>query len=311
MKADNSRPAEMGLIPEPEWETLSESLTESPGVILILGETDSGKSTLARYLTQKMLSRNKKVSIVDSDIGQSTIGLPGTVSAKSWTVSPGGRDRPFDVMCYIGTVNPARVPSIIVKNTERIVKRERKRAEIIIVDTSGLVSGYAGRNLKVRKIEAIRPEHVVALQRYGELEHILGKAADARIHRLKVPDRAKKRSRRERLRYREEKMADYFRTGLSDFLFRKTDIAFFYLGAPTDTPEEVVKMGSIIGLNRNEDTYALGILSEADKHSFVVRSPAATAKGVRKLLLGEIRIDLRSLSGAHPEDVIRPANIVK
>jgi len=70
--------------PEPEWEGLLRGLLTLKGTAIILGATDSGKSTLARYLIQGLITENVKVSLVDSDVGQSSLGLPGTISMKAF-----------------------------------------------------------------------------------------------------------------------------------------------------------------------------------------------------------------------------------
>ena len=48
------------------------------GICLILGASDTGKTTLAEALT-KQLVKKQPVGIVDADIGQSHIGPPTTV----------------------------------------------------------------------------------------------------------------------------------------------------------------------------------------------------------------------------------------
>jgi len=70
------------VIPEPEWEFILKKLVRQRGVAMIMGETDSGKSTLARYLIKRLVSKRITVSLADCDIGQSSLGLPGTISMR-------------------------------------------------------------------------------------------------------------------------------------------------------------------------------------------------------------------------------------
>jgi polynucleotide 5'-hydroxyl-kinase GRC3/NOL9 len=70
------------IIPEPEWEGLAEELLNNKVTSIIMGATSSGKSTLARYLIAMLLSKNRVVSLIDSDIGQSSLGVPGTINMK-------------------------------------------------------------------------------------------------------------------------------------------------------------------------------------------------------------------------------------
>ena len=60
---------------------LSKGLLQT-GICLILGGSDTGKTTLAAALT-KLLAKHQPVGIVDADIGQSHIGPPTTAG---WAV---------------------------------------------------------------------------------------------------------------------------------------------------------------------------------------------------------------------------------
>jgi polynucleotide 5'-hydroxyl-kinase GRC3/NOL9 len=72
----------MDITPEAGWEGLMEELLRRKGTVLVLGASDSGKSTLARYLIEGFLANGLRAAFVDSDIGQSSLGLPGTISMK-------------------------------------------------------------------------------------------------------------------------------------------------------------------------------------------------------------------------------------
>ncbi len=60
------------IFPEPEWEALVEKLFNHKGTVFLMGATSSGKSTLARYLIEKLLSKDAVIFLIDSDIGQSS-----------------------------------------------------------------------------------------------------------------------------------------------------------------------------------------------------------------------------------------------
>jgi polynucleotide 5'-hydroxyl-kinase GRC3/NOL9 len=50
----------------------------------------------------------------------------------------------------------------------------REMADLVILDTTAVVSGVAGETLKYHKAELCRPDKVVALQRGGEMEPVVG-----------------------------------------------------------------------------------------------------------------------------------------
>jgi len=50
------------------------------GTIMVIGASDTGKSTLARYLFQELCRAGLRVAYLDGDVGQSTLGLPTTMT---------------------------------------------------------------------------------------------------------------------------------------------------------------------------------------------------------------------------------------
>lgn len=308
----------MEIVPQYEGEGLVEELIKHRGTALLLGTTDSGKSTLARYLIKKLVSKNIVVSLVDSDIGQSTLGLPGTISMKTFKPKADVRradqtqldikDFKYERMSFIGVFNPAKRFSLMIDETKRMVTFARKHSEIILIDTTGLVSGDVGKALKVGKVKTIKPEHIIAVQWYNELEQILAliemgsekwevRSDDIKIHRIKASHMAKIRSRESRIRYRNEKFRSYFNDPrTTEFILE--DINFFYNGKPVSLRYADFKKGTLIGLNHNEDTKALGILSELVNNfgtnrfrSVTFKSPINSLKGINRVVLGDIVIE--------------------
>jgi polynucleotide 5'-kinase involved in rRNA processing len=67
-----------------EWEELFDELRKQKCTGLFIGTTDSGKTTLVKYLAKRLIKETIKVSIVDTDVGQATLGLLGTISMNSF-----------------------------------------------------------------------------------------------------------------------------------------------------------------------------------------------------------------------------------
>ncbi|MEM2339265.1 MAG: Clp1/GlmU family protein, partial [Nitrososphaerales archaeon] len=78
-----------------------------PRKVILIGETDSGKSTLATYLINLALSKGLRVGIVDGDVGQNDLGPPGSVCAKI-VEKPifDLRDLSADRLNFIGVTSP-------------------------------------------------------------------------------------------------------------------------------------------------------------------------------------------------------------
>ncbi len=285
--------AGMEPFPGPGWEALTGELIRRPGTVIVIGEVDSGKSTLVRYLCHRLVNADIEVSIVDSDIGQSSLGLPGTISMKVFRRPEDVGRFKFKKMFFIGTTNPARKISSVVAGTKLMVDLCRKASGVIIVDTTGLVAGGVGRALKVRKIHVVVPDHVIALQRKDELEHILGALSDVRIHRLEVSEKTRTRSRAERIRYREEKFDAYFRHPLSEFLLRGDKVIFLQDDKPFSLEDERTSEGTLVGLNRGRNTVAVGAITRSWSRTIAVAAPVRSIGKVDRVLFGEIVYDLK------------------
>ncbi|MEW6214727.1 MAG: Clp1/GlmU family protein [Nitrospirota bacterium] len=297
------------IIPEPEWEGLVEELICHKGVAFLIGATDSGKSTLVRYLIEKLITKNIVPSLVDSDIGQSSLGLPGTISTKIFKTTRDIEDFSAEEVFFVGSLNPARKISMMIEGTRKMVGNVRADSEIVLIDTTGLIQGEAGKALKIGKVKTIRPEHIIAIQRHNELEHILTSLADINIHgalskkcsihRVNASRMAKGRNREARIRYRRERFNEYFEEKkVNEFLLY--NVGLFYNGKPfrpkgMDFMEHhfnsaPFKEGTLIGLNHNEDTMALGILLELDSNSITFKSPIKSVRGINRVVLGDINI---------------------
>jgi polynucleotide 5'-hydroxyl-kinase GRC3/NOL9 len=278
------------IIPEPEWEYLLGKLIRYKGVALIMGETDSGKSTIARYLIKRLVSKGITVSLVDSDIGQSSLGLPGTISMKVFRNERDYKTFRFERISFLGTANPAMVIPMMIKTSGRMVDLCRKTSEITLVDTTGLVSGRLGKTLKTGKMQRIRPDHIIAVCRGQELEHILESASEVNIHRIRRTTNVKTRSRAARIRYRCGRLQDYFNQApLFRFVVDEDNARFFYRARPFG-PADHAPEGTIIGLNRYKDTIGLGVVLLHSAGSVTFKSPVKSAKRINRVILGDITI---------------------
>ncbi len=281
----------MEILPELEWEGLLDKLKQQRGTAILIGATDSGKSTLTKYLVEKLIRENIKVSVVDADIGQSTLGLPGTISMRVFSNEKDIENFRFERMFFVGSTNPAKRISMVIDGSKRMVDFCKEKSEIIIVDTTGLISGEIGRALKIGKIRAIKPEHIIAVQRNDELEHILDLIEGISIHRIRTSSLAKGRDRENRAHYRKKKFLDYFDIKeISEFLLNQNDVKFFYNSKPFNLREGDFKKGTIIGLNHNADTMGLGAVVEIIDDSVIFKSPIKSLKGINRVLFGDMEI---------------------
>jgi len=148
---------------------------ERARIIMILGEKDTGKTTLTLTLANQFFRDGLRVGIVDADIGQSDIGPPTTVGFGEVTAELAClKDAALRGMYFVGDTRPTGHLLQLVIGTRRMVDRALAAGmEKVLIDTTGLVSGQLGRVLKTQKIAALAPDLILCLQRGDECEHIL------------------------------------------------------------------------------------------------------------------------------------------
>lgn len=193
------------LIP-PAWDRLANLIRDGTHrVAMILGDMDTGKSSLALYTANRLSAVGSTAAVVDADVGQSDVGPPGVIGlclVESPTLSL--MNRPLVTGYFVGDKSPSGHFLGMVLGTKRMVdEAEKTDADAILIDTTGMVQGGPGRALKEKKIEAVSPDLIVALQRGGEIEHLLAPLTDTcKILRLPVPTTMTRRSRMERIALR-------------------------------------------------------------------------------------------------------------
>jgi polynucleotide 5'-hydroxyl-kinase GRC3/NOL9 len=181
-------------------------------VILVIGESDTGKTSLVTRLANALCAARRTVAVVDADLGQSEIGPPTTIGLGR-VARPLARLSEASVLAlrFVGVTSPARDALTAVVGTRVLVDRALALGfDKIVIDTSGLVRGDIGRRLKQAKIDVLRPDLVVALQREGECESILhAYAAASRPRVVRVPAFVPvgRRTPADRRRHRERALA--------------------------------------------------------------------------------------------------------
>src|SRR3990172_7744546 len=199
-----------------DWRALSARIDAEGGLALLLGASDSGKTTLARWLMCTLTAAGRRVALVDGDIGQSTVGPPATAGLAFAAPAQNESVLALVTVSFVGAVSPAGQMLPLAAGLKRLAERASAMgAEVRLVDTTGFVLGPAARRLKFHKIDLLAPHHLIALQRDDELEPILrlfeGRKGMA-ISRLPVSPHVIPRSFQVRRSYRAARFSDYFRS---------------------------------------------------------------------------------------------------
>ncbi len=281
-----------------EHEEAFERVLADPGVVMLVGDIDTGKTTFALELARRAVSAGIPTAVVDADIVQSTIGPPTTVGMKLCGAETGfDRDalRAADSLGFVGSLVPKGHLLPQVTSTAKLVGRARDGgARLIVIDTTGLVSGIYGQTLKFFKMDLVRPNTIVALERGGELEPILGIArrfTPADVLEIPAPDDAVSRSVDERMAFREEQFAAYFANASR----WKVKPIVFMPALPPDFDLALLD-GLLVGMEDGDGgCVGIGVL-EHDPGEDILRMVSPVTEGVRGLRLGSVRIDVSGRS---------------
>lgn len=195
LKIPHAYPFQM-IVPHPSWDALLPVLS---GTVYLIGAGNCGKSTLARWLSE----RCDGAALIDGDAGQSTLGPPGTLGL----ALPGGSRR----LRFVGALTPSMAPLATLSGLRLLLDAARAAgAATVIVDPCGYIRGEGGREFQRRSIEILHPDHIVVLGQDAEIDLVLSLfpcRAGLSIHRLPVSPHVRRRSQAARRRYRDEQFA--------------------------------------------------------------------------------------------------------
>ena len=287
-----------------EWYALLNILEKERGIAIIIGVTDTGKTTLANFLTLNLCRRGLKVALVDADIGQSSLGPPATIGSAVFKSDPDWEVvlSPPEIF-FVGSTTPEGHFPLYLEGIKRMVgKALSYGTDLILVDTTGLVSGEAGKELKRRKIDLISPRFILALQKSDEIEHILALFQENplyRILRLPLSEKVRPRSMEERRVNRANKFREYFK----DSVIQELAVEQIRIeGEVLDSSGETLPLdwslrinGLLIGLKgNNSDVLALGLIKNyfEEKKLLRVLTPLQDIQKVKTIHLSSLKIIL-------------------
>jgi polynucleotide 5'-hydroxyl-kinase GRC3/NOL9 len=293
-----------------EHEALVERAVRQKRTVLLVGGLDTGKSTLSRMLLRAGVDAGRPSAFVDADVGQKTVGPPATITLK--TVRAVGDLEPdalgtADALSFVGSTSPQGHLLPVVTGVVALAQRARDGgADLLVVDSGGLVSGISGQVLKYHKVEMLRPDLVVGLQRGEELQPLLGviqrffstEVVSLGVHPDVVPTSVEQRAEN-----REAAMRRYFSAELHRWRVKPT--VFMPALPPMFNLAYLDRM--LVGLSDGDGGYlGIGYLEHGPEDG-VLRLISPVAEGPKALRLGSVRleesyrakrVDLRNVFGS-------------
>lgn len=226
---------------------------------MVVGPTDVGKSTVCRLLLSYAVRVGRRPTLVELDVGQSGVSVPGTVSALC-IERPADVEEGFSVQAplvyHFGSTTPGTNIKLYNKLTSCLAEVFSQRCEVnrkasvggCIINTCGWVKG-SGYQALVHCASTFQVDVVLVLDHerlYNELKRDLPHFV--RVVLLPKSGGVVERSKECRRDARDEKIREYFYgfRGLSFFPFsfevRFSDVRIYKIGAPS-IPDSCLPLG--------------------------------------------------------------------
>jgi len=280
----------LGWADEIAQEFLSQGLLKT-GVCLILGGTDTGKTSLAAALAKRAAS-TERIGIIDADIGQSHIGPPATVG---WAIVDGPEVDVTSVapagISFVGDVTPVGHLLQLTAAITGCTAEVSKAAKLIIIDTPGFINGSAAKALWWTVQRILQPELILAVENEDELSDIIAglRSFEIRVERIKSPAEIAKKSPESRRNYRRRQFRKYFENSCV-YDINLSEVAV----QPGRNMNAKSFVHRLVGLRdaKGRDI-AMGLIADwqEEKDIAVIRAPEINIQQVCCLVIGDISVD--------------------
>ena len=276
------------------YQSVVDRIADSGGVVVLVGGIDSGKTTLGRSIVAAGVRAGRSVAFLDADLGQKTVGPPACVGLRlvrgEGDLEAAGGGTP-DELSFVGSTSPQGQLLPLVVGTGLLQARAKELgADLVVVDTSGLVSGVYGQILKFHKIELLRPDVVIGLARGEELDPLLGivrRFFPTDVVTLQVHPDARPTSVEERAKRREEAMRAYFGDSLQRWKVKPT----VFMPALPALFDHAQLDRLLVGMSDGQGrTLGIGYLEHSAEDG-VLRLISPVAEAPTALKLGSVRLD--------------------
>ncbi|CAN8260441.1 unnamed protein product [Cochlearia groenlandica] len=240
--------------------TDSESI-QGPRVIVV-GPTDSGKSTLTKMLLSWAAKQGWKPTFVDLDVGQGSITIPGSIAASpiELPLDPvEGFPLDMALVYYYGHTTPAsnvELYKTLVKELSQVLERQfsgspESRAAGMVINTMGWIEGI-GYELLLHAIDTFNASVVLVLGQeklFSMLKDVLKSKSNVDVVKLHKSGGVVARNSNVRKASRSSRIQEYF-YGLSKELspYANTasfnELQVFRIGGGPQAPRSALPIGS-------------------------------------------------------------------
>lgn len=149
--------------------------------IVVIGASDSGKTTLLKFLAFNLPKKNQRIGLIDLDVGQNSLGLPGTINLAEFTFN----ETKLLYSSYFGHISPAGNSGLFLKVVEEFFEKiQHYHFQWLLIDTSGYLNTTEALTIKNRLLKIIKPQYSILLG--NEAQKIERKLPTRTIRYLKI-----------------------------------------------------------------------------------------------------------------------------
>ncbi|KRY19726.1 Polynucleotide 5'-hydroxyl-kinase NOL9 [Trichinella patagoniensis] len=133
--------------------------------ILFCGHIGSGKSTRMRYFANRLLSLKVKTYLLDLDLGQSEMTLPGCISLTKLDEPLYGvnlkRMNKCEICYFYGEISPSNRPEIYLQLISRLYEEYVKITKygVLLINCNGWISGL-GLDILLKIVDSLKPNEI-------------------------------------------------------------------------------------------------------------------------------------------------------
>jgi polynucleotide 5'-hydroxyl-kinase GRC3/NOL9 len=264
------------------WRSLAQQVSalaaHKKTTVMLVGDTDTGKSTLGIYLANVAIRHGLVPSVIDGDIGQGDLAPPTAIGAAvlSRQVVDLRDVNTTNMFEFVGSISPTGFEGLIAKKLRSILDRTGPITNMSIVNTDGYVRN-GGVQYKTMIAEELQPDVVICL---GENVLLLdgSKIRSWQILHASPSSQAYK-SRLERLSRRLDQFLRY--VGNGSYMGKLSQVKFDYMDklySPSDLFQPPIKQlepenmtGMFVGLGSNCIILGFGVIINVSPSNGIVQ----------------------------------------
>lgn len=230
--------------------------------VIVVGPTDSGKSTLSRMLLSWAAKQGWKPTFVDLDIGQGSITIPGCIAATpiELPIDPvDGIPLDMPLVYFHGHTTPSvnvDLYKVLVKELAQILERQfagnaESRAAGMVINTMGWIENI-GYELLLQAIDTFNANVILVLGQEklcSMLKDVLKNKPNVDVVKLQKSGGVVSRNAKFRQKARSHRIREYF-YGLSNDLSPHSNVANFSdlciyrIGGGPQAPRSALPIGA-------------------------------------------------------------------